>query len=118
MSCYIDFTLNCTTYDEVISALMEYTRSLDNYYDIENTINIIHVLEDLKDEYNAKQNKELKEYVERQKLFEEKINTDEYFLFNDIKEILNSYNINEDVETEFHLIMEIIDKMNNRLNNK
>lgn len=111
MSCYIEVSMTCSMYENIIDYLTFYTEYLNNYSEIEDIVHTIDALEELRHEYSTKQNKEWKEYLERQKLFEDDITIDEKFLFDRIKKILNVYGIKENVETEFHIIMEIINAM-------
>ena len=114
MSCYIKVDITCSMYENIIDYLTFYTEYLNNYSEIEDIVHTIDALEELRYEYNTKQNKEWKKYLERQKLFEDDITIEKRFLFDRIKKILNTNGIKEDVETEFHIIMEIIDAMSEK----
>ena len=113
MSCYVELEMNCTTFTQLTDYLVELVTRLDNPYDVMELVRLIDFLDEEKERYQAKENKNLQRYAEVQKLFEEcytdrNIVTDD-FMYYKIEKILKDYGVDLDIESQFHLIMSIID---------
>ena len=118
MSCYVKLEMNCTTFTQLTDYLVELITKLDNPYNVMELVRLIDFLDEEKANYNAKQNEELQRDIEIQRLFEEtyvdRSIVSDNFMYYKIEKILKTFGVKLDIETEFHLIMHIIDLINNK----
>ncbi len=58
MGRYVDVYMRVSTYNEIIEIIKSTTVNIDNYYDIEDRVNLVQFLEELQEEDSEKKNKE------------------------------------------------------------
>lgn len=101
--------MNDYTFNEIIFALEEQAKWSKDIYQITETIHLIDHLEEAKTEDITRQNKEYKEWIKHQKMFNEKTKPDT-FLYSAIQECLNKTGIKDwDAESKYHLAINLID---------
>lgn len=64
---YVDVYFSLSTYHEIIEIIRESAEGLDNYYEIEDRVNLVQLMEELEEEDNGKKNKEYIQWHKNQK---------------------------------------------------
>lgn len=122
MSCYTKIILNCTTFDELIMYLHTLLPKLRDSEDIISVVRIIDILEKERDEDRDRYNEDIKRSLEIQKLFEESYQDGgvsmDNFMYNKIQKLFQDYGYCQNIESDFHIIMEIIDLFDRERNNE
>ena len=122
MSQYVNLTLHTHVYDQIIEALMAYCSSLNDYWDMQDAVHVIDTLEEMYNEDMVKQNKESQQWMEYEKLFNERFedgNIDEYRNFNKVNKVLEDYKIGGcldilDEKQQFFLVLDLINVFTNK----
>ena len=109
MSSQVNLEISLNTYNEIISHLESRATDLDSYMDIEDLVHLIDSLEKRKESDLNRQAKETRQWFEQQKLLEKGKMPDG---FSEIKEILHSHGVKLDSESEFHLICNLLERIN------
>lgn len=120
MSQYINLTLHTHVYDQIIEDLMEYCSNLNDFWDMQDAVHVIDILEELYHEDMVKQNKESQQWMEYEELFNERFedgNIDEYMNFNKVNKVLEDYKEGGtldilDSKQQFFLVLDLLNAMN------
>ena len=129
---YVNLSINTGMYQYIMNALMSYVTSLDNYYDIDEMVHIIDILEEDYQKDMYEQNEEFKKWQEYEKLFHERFKDgkfrdddgninekgmNEYINFHEVNKVIEDYKesgaLDIDDEQQFYLVLDILNKMEN-----
>ena len=121
MSKYVTLTLHTHVYDQIIEGLMTYCSNLDSYWDMQDVVHVIDALEEMYNEDMGKQNKESQQWMEYEKLFNERFEDgnidnfgiDEYRNFHKVNKVLEDYKIGGcldilDEKQQFFLVLDLL----------
>lgn len=126
MGSYVNLSIRTDVFQQIIDAIMSYCSKLDNYRDIEEAVHLIDMLEELYNEDIDKQNIEFSQWIEYEKLFNERFKDEEgiinekgmheYKNFNKVYQVLEDYKEIEtldilDIKQEFFLVLDLINVM-------
>lgn len=127
MSKYVTLTLHTHVYDQIIEGLMTYCSNLDSYWDMQDVVHVIDALEEMYNEDMGKQNKESQQWMEYEKLFNERFEDgnidnfgiDEYRNFHKVNKVLEDYKIGGcldilDEKQQFFLVLDLINVFTNK----
>ena len=109
MSSYVTLTLNTNTFREVMDNLQEAYKLKESYWELEDLVHLVDLLEEEEREYWAKENREWKRWVEIEKMMSEEKTPSNIFLFQKIRSLLKEYDIELFEKREYHLVMDILD---------
>lgn len=108
MSTYYDMSISHMTYTEIELAIIKALKHSDDWTDMVELVHLLDVWNEMKDEASSKNSKDIKKWMEQQKLFEER-EVKNIFLYHKIKKVLEENCVNKDIESEFHLICDLAD---------
>lgn len=112
MSTYYDISLSHRVFNELLEAIEKAVNYSDEFDDVYELVHLYDFLESEMEESRAKYNKDTQRYLEQQQLFTEN-RPDNIFQFHKIKAVLNEYDLDLDVEEEFHLICDLSEVIKN-----
>ena len=113
MSTYYDMSISHYIYSEIEFCIITAIKESDGVWD---TVDLVHLLdywEELKEEASAKNSREIKRWLEQQKMFEKR-NVDDVFLYHKIQHIIND-NLDLNPEDEFHLVCDLAEMFENEI---
>lgn len=133
MSTYVTLSMRTDTFDRIINNLMSYCSTLDDYYEMEDTVHLIDYLDEEYSRSMEEQDKEYKEWQEYEKLFLERFENPEfldndgninekgmyeYKNFNKVNNVLKDYKECGtldilDSKQNFFLVLDLLNAINN-----
>ena len=112
MSIYYDISISHRIFSDIEDAILTAISHTDETFEVIDLVHLLDAWYNLQEEASAKNNEELKKWMEQQKLFEEN-KVDDIFLFHKIKKVVKDLNL--DVENEFYLICDISDVLKEKM---